>query len=297
MKKQFEKKDPYELITNKVIAQLEEGTVPWQKSWIGGASCPANLVSKKSYRGVNAFMLGWLGYSSRYFVSFKQARDLGGSVKKGEKGNTVVFWKFIQKENKETGKEKTIPFLKYSTVFNLDQCKDIEDPDANAEPLPEFNVIEQAESVVNGFIGKPEIKHDEQRAYYSPKLDFVNMPKPETFISNNEYYSTLFHELTHSTGHSTRLNREGVSEPHFFGDPVYSEEELIAELGSLFLCSEVGIDTSEVFSNSSAYIAGWLKKLKANNKMLVGCASKAQKAVDKILGRVAEVTKEKEAVA
>jgi len=280
--------DTYQIITDRIIEQLEKGTIPWKKSWVGSGNCPKNFISKKPYNGINVFLLACVSHTSNYFLTYNQAKKIGGQVKKGEKGYPVVFWKFLDKKNNK-GKTDKIPLCRYYTVFNLDQCDGIKDPDVDNLNKIEFNPIEQAEKIVAGYIGKPEIKHNEQRAYYAPKLDYVNMPLPESFTSEQEYYSVLFHELTHSTGHENRLNREGITESHFFGDALYSKEELIAELGSAFLCSESGINSESVFQNSSAYINGWLKKLKQDNKIIISSAGKAQKAVDKILNRKKEI--------
>jgi len=189
-------------------------------------------------------------------------------------------------ENKETGETEEIPFLRYYTVFNLDQCAGIPEDKIPVleEKTREFNPIEEAEKIVAGYTRRPKIEHVESRAYYRPASDLVNMPKKELFKSDAEYYSTLFHELTHSTGHETRLNRSGITDLQGFGSHSYSKEELCAEFGAAYLCGESGI-VDRTIENSSAYIQGWLKRLRSDKKFLVQAAAQGQKAVDFILNK------------
>jgi len=235
MKKTSKKFDVYEMVTNRILEALENGTVPWRKPWVGGTfvGSPVNLKSKKAYRGINVFVLGLQGFSSRYWATFKQAKDLGGSVKKGSKGTPVVFWKWIdKKEIDDDGNEVVAdryPILRYYTVFNLDQIDGIADPDAKDAAPSDFNPIEACEKVVDEMPQRPEIRHNEAQAYYRPDADFVNVPKPELFNVDAEYYSTLFHELTHSTGHADRLNRDGITKldvPYFACKGYVSASEL-----------------------------------------------------------------------
>jgi len=279
----------YDVITDRVISKLETGTVPWCKPWHGKAGMPKNLVSKKQYRGINVFLLHCLGYESPYFVTFKQAKKLGGHVRKGEKGCPVVFWKQLEfkKEETENGqtvhKVKNVPMLRYYTVFNVSQCEDIEAPALNV-PERDHSPIEKAEQIVRGMQNAPEIRHGHTGASYGPPEDVVRMPRPEVFKAGNAYYATLFHELTHSTGHSQRLDRKLDTELAPFGSPDYSREELVAEMGAAFLCGEAGILETNI-DQSAAYIDGWLRKLKNDRKLVVTAAAQAQKAADYILGR------------
>lgn len=280
--------DVYALITERMIALLESGTVPWKKPWQGGESgAPRNLVSLRAYSGINAFMLTMAPYQSPFWLTFKQAKDLGGHVKKGEKGFPVIYWnkKEIEKKDAKTGETEagSIVFIRYYTVFNLEQTEGIEAPAPEGFAPLHFEPLEACEAIRTGYRGGPEIVYREQRAYYAPRLDKINMPKPETFLSVAEYYATLFHELTHSTGHESRLKREGIAEAHHFGDAVYSKEELIAEMGAAFLCAHAGI-APVVLDNSAAYIAGWLKRLKSDKKLVIQAAAAAQKAANRILG-------------
>ncbi|TKJ41199.1 hypothetical protein CEE37_05915 [candidate division LCP-89 bacterium B3_LCP] len=286
----MQKKDAYQVITDRICELLEKGEIPWQRPWNSGNDFPKNLASKKEYRGINPFMLASMRYTSPYWLTFKQAKDLGGGIKAGEKGTPVVFWKWIEREDESTGEVNKIPFLRYYTVFNLTQTVGIPEDKIPAldEETREFNPIEEAEKIVANMQRRPEIQNIESRAYYRPSQDLVNMPKKELFKSDEEYYSTLFHELTHSTGHENRLNRKGIGELQGFGSHSYSKEELCAEFGSAFLCGESGI-VERVIENSAGYIQGWLKRLRSDKKFLVQAASQGQKAADFILNKNREV--------
>jgi len=277
--------DVYQIVTDRVIELLEAGKVPWHKPWAGTeAQAPRNLVSKKPYRGINVWLLGAAGYSSPYWASFKQIKERGGSVRKGEKSSIAVFWKRVVVVDKETDEKKVIPFLRYYRVFNVEQCDGLEYPKPeNVRPL-DFNPIEEAERIVAGMPNKPTITHNEARAYYRPVTDTVNMPKKELFTAEPEYYSTLFHELVHSTGHESRLARK-VKENEWsaFGSESYSKEELVAEMGASYLSALSG--TFHVTAkNSAAYISNWLAALKNDRKLVVNAAAQAQRATDFILG-------------
>lgn len=262
----------YQIVTDRILESLEKGAVPWHKPWKGGG-LPMNLKSKKPYRGINTFMLSLTGFSSRYWLSYKQAKAMGGQVRKGEKSTMVVFWKWIDSEDKKTGEEKRVPILRYYNVFNLDQIDGIEDPDEKGEER-EHKPIEEAEKIVAGMPNRPEIQHKAQKAFYSHTGDFVNMPRPESFDNGEEYYGTLFHELGHSTRHKSRLNREKNS---------YAQEELVAEMTSAFLCGVTGIE-DKTLDNSAAYIDGWRKRISEDPRLVVTAGAQAQKASDYIRG-------------
>jgi antirestriction protein ArdC len=284
--------DVYQVITDRIIGLLEKGVVPWQKPWQGGEQMPRNLISGHEYRGVNVFLLHAMSYKSPYWLTFNQARELGGHVKKGERACPVVFWKRLQVEAPgEPDGKKIIPFLRYYSVFNVAQCEDIP-----ADKIPVLNggqrehcPIQAAESIVAAMPKKPEIKHGGGRACYTPNLDCVIMPLPETFRSGQDYYSVLFHELTHSTGHASRLNRNGVGssggEWSAFGSTPYAREELVAEMGAAFLAGHAGI-VERTLDNSAAYLQSWLARFKDDNRLIVQSAAAAQKAADFILGKV-----------
>lgn len=284
-----------DIITARIMEKLESGTVPWHRPWSGG-EMPKNLITKKEYRGINIFILSCSGYSSPFFASFKQVQELGGNVKKGEKGFPVVFWKWLsyakKNENDET-QEHSFPFLRYYTVFNIEQTEGIDESKIPSlvKKYNDLEKIEQCEIVVSNMPQRPAIGHGEARAYYMPLSDSVNMPKMETFDSSEEYYSTLFHELTHSTGHESRLNRKGVggSEGSWsvFGSAPYAKEELVAEMGAAFLCGYCQIENKTI-DNSAAYIHNWLQKLKNDSKLVIMAAAQAQKAVDFIMGKKSE---------
>ena len=275
----------YEIITNKIIEKLEQGTVPWHRPWTTEMS--KNLISKKEYRGINVFMLGSTGYPNPYWLTFRQARQLGGHVCKGEKSTPVVFWKWLEKEQKNPDTEQTetvnIPLLRYYNVFNIEQCEGI--PKDKIPPLEntrDFQPIEQAETVVQEMPQRPIVKHEAAQAYYRPSADVVNMPAAELFQSSEGYYSTLFHELTHATGHESRLKRLNTDKLAPFGSKDYSQEELVAEMGAAFLCGHCQIE-NQTIDNSAAYIQGWLRKLRNDKRMVVFAAAQAQKASDFIL--------------
>ena len=281
----------YNMVTDNIISILEEGKIPWHQSWTGVR--PMNLITGFPYRGVNVWLLGGKGYENPYWVTFKQALDKGGHVKKGEKGTLIVFWKIRQvRETKdsESNEVDTIPLLRYYKVFNVEQCEGVEYP---IWEKADNNPIERCEDVVQGYETCPEIKPDLSKAFYSPVEDFVGMPSLKQFDSSEEYYSVLFHELTHSTGHKSRLGRDTVSAGHSFGTVDYSREELIAEMGASFLCNITGIDNTAVTKNNAGYIQGWLKKLKKDNRLIIQASSKAQKSTDYILGINHKYAKEK----
>lgn len=288
------RKDVYEIITERILNQLEKSVVPWHKPWAGGnAGKPKNLISNKEYRGINVFMLAFQGYDSPFWLSFNQVKKCGGNVTKGQKATPVVFWKWIEteKDDPDTGEKKvsSIPLIRYYNVFNTIQCEGIDHKRVKElqedDTAFDFEPIELCESIVAHMPKRPGITHIENRAYYRPPTDTVNMPKQAKFELPEAYYSTLFHELTHSTGHETRLNRKPSDVPIFCGDKEYSQEELVAEMGAAFLCGVTGIENHTI-DNSAAYIDHWLTVLKdkKNKKMLVMAGAQAQKAADYIQG-------------
>ena len=278
----------YQMVTEQLVGMLEKGTIPWRKPWVGGeARFPRNMRSGRAYRGINQLILGSSPYGSAYWLSYKQAQEKGGQVRKGEKSYPVIFWKQIEVTDKDSGEQKKIPMLKYYRVFNVEQIDGIEVPDAPTIQNPDWNPIREAEAIVGGMQNPPLIIHDEPRAYYRPSSDTVNMPKPGLFGQEEEYYSVLFHELTHSTGHESRLNRPGISEISGFGSVKYSKEELIAEMGAAFLAAKAGIEQTTL-ENSAAYLQSWIKVLKGDPKLAIQAASQAQKAADHILGTFAD---------
>jgi antirestriction protein ArdC len=276
--------DVYKIINDKIIEQLNKGTVPWQKPWTGGGM-PQNLISKKNYRGINMMLLAYEGFEHNLFITFKQLNEIGGKVKKGEKGHLVVYWS--QVDNKQEGTEqngqdkdqKKKSILRYYYVFNVSQCENI--PEKYLPKTRETKELPSCESIVSAMQHCPPIRHKEQKAFYKSSEDYVNMPKKRSFKNDESYYSVLFHELVHSTGHESRLKRDTLTQMSEFGDDNYSQEELVAEMGTCYLQSFAGI-TSE-FQNSTAYLQGWLAKLKGDKKLIFTAARAAQKAADYIL--------------
>ena len=277
----------YEIITQRIVERLEQGEIPWKKSWNTQTQAPRNLISGKLYSGINTFILLSARYQSPYWLTFKQATEKGGSVSKGEKGYPVVFWKIDKKADEETGEEKTVPILRYYTVFNVAQIDGLQNVPATETHSTSENgaeAIDAAEWIVAQMPNRPQISHGHTRACYSPVWDRVEMPVSIAFDGPAEYYSTLFHELAHATGHESRLNRHHIIKNHSFGSQDYSKEELVAEFSSAFLCAEAGISPA-VIENQTAYIQGWLKALKNDSKLLINAAAQAQKAADWIMGR------------
>lgn len=279
----------YQVITDRILESLASGMVPWRKPW--HTETPKNLVSGREYRGVNILLLQSAPFESPYWLTFNQARSLGGSVKKGERGCPVIFWK-VSEERDEHGEPEKSFVLRYFTVFNAAQCQGIEVPPSAVRP--EFNPIEACERIVSGFAGRPRIDHGGDLACYVPSLDRVQLPSHQAFSSAAEYYSTLFHELTHSTGAANRLARKGILDRASFASHEYSFEELIAECGAAFLCAQGAID-NRTLDNSAAYIASWGKKLRSEPRWIVNAAAQASKAADLILGRQAHVISDAEA--
>ncbi len=282
-----------EIVTDQIIKAMERGVIPWQKPWVGDAA-NMNAVSKKAYRGVNVWLLTIArlsgGFASNYWMTFKQAEAAGGMVRKGSKGTLVVFAQYPDKKESELPDEddRKRAVIRYYYVFNLDQIDGLPveflDKLNIEHDVIEFNPIDAAERLIAGMpADMPEIRHGEQRAYYSPQFDFINMPARNSFVSEEAYYVTLFHEAIHATGHAKRLNRKTLTESDFFGGHNYSREELVAEMGSAILGATIGLEKE--IDNSAAYVAGWLKKLNSDRSFVISAASQAQKAVEYILQR------------
>lgn len=265
----------YELVTNQIIEKLEQGIIPWRKPWLNGGA--VNWKSQKAYRGINTMLL-----DAGEYATFKQIKEAGGKVKKGEKSSMVVFWKWLEKENEDSGEIEKIPFLKYYRVFEINrQCEGMESK--RSTETFEHDPIEKCEEVFKGYMNAPTYTFDRLDAWYKPGQDHINVPPLMDFEKPEEFYSTLFHEMIHSTGHKSRLNREGIVALNAFGSESYSKEELVAEMGAAMLCGVAGIE-NRTLDNTAAYIQSWLKKLKDDKTLLVKAGSQAQKATDHILG-------------
>jgi len=270
--------DIYKEVTDRIIALMENGIIPWRKPWIASNQAVSH-VTGKAYSLLNQMMLGRAGE----YVTFKQCQQEGGRVKKGEKASMVVFWKWVETEDEETHEKKEVPFLRYYNVFHIDQCEGLKA--RYAETLPATaDPNENAEVFINDYLFRSGVKltHESgDRAYYQPVFDRVVLPCMEQFKETAEYYSTAFHELTHSTGHESRLNR--LDRTAFFGTEAYSKEELIAEIGAAALVNYSGLETPSSFRNNAAYIQNWLGVLKGDKRFIVSAAGKAEKAVKLIL--------------
>lgn len=284
----------YEQVTDRIISQLEAGIIPWRKEWkaTGHSHIPANFTTKKTYRGINVLLLMAAAFDGDCrFLTYKQAQAIGAQVRKGEKGTPIVFWStFEGKKDDESAEDRRIPFLRTYTVFHVSQCDGI--PVELPFDAPPFEPVPAAQLLCDGYLQRENIplKHGGDRAYYS-HLDYIQMPARESFTSPDAYYSTLFHEMAHSTGAPNRLAREkGKS----FGDELYSKEELCAEFTAAYLCAETGMSNALVETNHAAYIQSWLKALKNDKKMLITAAQRAQHAADRIADR-AQIARESSA--
>lgn len=280
--------DVYEIVTSKIIASLEKGIIPWQKPWSGINGGAHNYVSHKTYSLVNQLILE----HQDAYLTFNQAKALGGKIKKGAKAEIVVFWKMFPSKTEtvkdENGNEtpKMIPMLRYYNVFWIGDCEGIKAED-EAKTF-DNDPVEEAEKVISEYlVREPHLKFQNDQpsneAYYSPASDKVVVPMINQYELKEEYYSTTFHELVHSTGAETRLNRKS-DKVAAFGSEEYSKEELVAEMGAAMLVHTVGIESEKSFNNSAAYIQSWLQALRNDKRMVVSAAGKAQKAVEYILG-------------
>ena len=270
-------------ITARILAQIDAGVVPWRQPWStqGAGRMPRNAISGRAYSGVNVPLL-WgealeKGYASPRWLTFKQALEAGGTVRKGEKSSLVVFVSAIERDD-EDGKARRIPFLKSFHVFNVAQCDGIAvDPIDTPAPVN----ADARDALADAFVAATgvDLRHGEGRAYYRPADDFVMLPDFASFTSSDAYYSTLFHELTHWTGTAARLGRRLTVAP--FGSPAHAAEELVAELGAAFLCAEFGFDDLD---QSASYLDHYARLLRADNRAFMRAASAASKGVDYLRG-------------
>jgi antirestriction protein ArdC len=284
------KQDVFSIVTNRIIEQLEKGKVPWRQPW-SEAGPPKNMITGRAYRGLNVLLLSSLGYPHNLFLTLKQINELGGVVKRGEHACPVVFWSQKETTKEGTEEKETKRILRYYSVFNIDQCISIPEERIPELFLNENVAIESCEAVVENMPQKPKIQHKGQEAHYVPKTDIINMPKLKSFVDSEAYYTALFHELIHSTGHGSRLNRESITNNEKYGSEAYSEEELIAQIGACFLSSQTGCSLKH-FPNDVAYIQGWLSRLKGDKRLVLFASSKAQRATDFILNNQLSVLQE-----
>lgn len=279
----------YQMVTERIINEMEKGIIPWHKPWAGVADGAVSYVTQKPYSILNQFLLGEAGE----YLTFNQCKSLGGTIKKGAKSKFVVFFTFVEdKKNKkidENGIEHydKIPILKYYNVFHINDCEGVKSKMGEKEAVKEFEPIEVAEGVISGYLQREQkltlIHKKQNSAFYSPATDTVVLPLKEQFVQEEEYYSTAFHELTHSTIPAYRCNRKNDNAVAAFGSENYSREELVAELGSAMLCNHCGINMDKTIKNQAAYIQSWLKALKNDIRMIVWASSRAETATKYIL--------------
>lgn len=276
----------YQIITDRIIAELEKGVIPWYKPWTGTQEGAYSRSTGKPYSLLNQMLLGRPGE----YITWNQLKAEGGRVRQGEKSSVVVLWKpqTIKEVDSQTGEEveRQVPFLRYFQVFHIDQCEDIR-PKYAERSRETFEPLERAEEVQGAYVGRERLCVSYvagNRACYSPAADRVILPLREQFQSAVEFYSTLFHELAHSTGHSSRLNRFTGSSCAAFGSNDYGKEELVAEIAAASLLNVCGIETRSSFQNSASYIDNWLRAIRGDNRLIVSAAGKAEKAASLILG-------------
>jgi len=297
-----ERLDVHQRVTDIVLELLQKGVAPWQSPVDMRWQWPRNFATGQLYHGINVFLLSAPRYASPWFLTFVQALQLGGNVRKGEKGSLVVkYGTYTQKDKGDqvqTDDEKSRGYLKAYTVFNACQIEGIEFPAAEHVPCP-AEPHDAAEAIVRGMPDAPVIHEGRTTgAYYTPTLDVVEMPGREHFTNSEQFYQTLFHELTHATGHSKRLARpsllenKGMNATSKTAQRTYCQEELTAEMGAAFLCAHAGMSSAQMVEDSAAYIQGWLEALQEpkNKHWVVRAASQAQKAADFILGALAEAS-------
>ena len=276
----------YQIVTDKIIELLQAGTTPWRKPWSAANTTirPMNYQTKRPYSGINFFIL-LSCFDNPYFLTFPQLSTMGGTVKKGEKATPVFYWNWLfvdadgKKVKSEEEAKKKIPFLRYYNVFNADQIDGIDFEKLPVVEWKENEKINTCEAIVKSCLNLQLVHKNKSKAYYSPTLDEVNMPGIEQFDNSEEYYSTLFHELGHWTGHQSRLNRfEKGAKCAAFGSPEYSREELIAEMTSAFLCFDCQVNVPKLVQNQAAYLQGWINVLKGDSKLIATAAASAEKA-------------------
>ena len=287
------KKSVFEIATERMVTLLESSTNPWRKTWSTSTTLsPMNYTTKRKYSGINFFLLSML--ENPYFMTYKQIIQRGGHVKKGAKTEVVFYWlwtyydtngKITKYENEAV---KKIPSLRYYRVFNAPDIEGIEfkypEP-PQLKPNEKYNNCEQLIESTGATIDHINMN----QPYYNFVKDFINMPTIGSFDNSDFYYSTLFHELGHWTGHQLRLNRDLQNQ---YADENYSKEELIAEMTSAFLCAEMGIDNNDLAGNQAAYLRGWIKALKGDSKLIITTASAAQKAFNFITANFSKPVQE-----
>ena len=274
--------DIYKEVTDRMITEMERGIIPWRKPWMACGKAVSHTTGKP-YSLLNQMLLGKAGE----YLTFKQVQQEGGYVRKGEKSHMIVFWKWVEQEDEETGEVKQVPFLRYYNVFHIDQCEGIAARHMQPNTSP-ASADQTAESIITDYIRREGVTvehHEGDAAFYQPNADRIVLPLLAQFKETAEYYGTAFHELVHSTGHMKRLAR--LDSTAHFGGEAYSKEELVAEIGAAALVNHAGLETAHSFTNSAAYVQNWLQALKNDKRFIVSAAGKAEKAVNMILGTAA----------
>jgi len=286
----------YEEVTNQIISMMEQGEIPWLKPWTGTAAGAISHNTGKPYSLLNQILLQVPGE----YITWNQCHQEGGSVKKGAKAKHVYFWKLYKKPDvdedgqpvlDDEGKQKTvtIPVLKSFTVFHIADCENIKAKWTDKLPEIPAKPLEEAERVLTEYVTREKItletEYISDHACYIPRLDKIELPRIDQFTETAEYYSTAFHEATHSTGHPKRLNRFELGKVAAFGSEDYSKEELVAEIGAACILHQMGIETPSSLKNNAAYVQNWLNALKNDKQMIIGAASRAEKAVCMILNQ------------
>jgi antirestriction protein ArdC len=296
-----EKRDVYQEVTDQIVALLEEGTVPWHKPWAAPEQAPRSVASGNLYQGLNVLILAMKsmtnGYDSPWWLTFKEAVKRGGTLK-GEKGSAankgtqIVYWNFFKTTDKVTGKEKTVPTLRFFYVWNIEQFEfetELKLPKlATTVVEREHDRNEACDEIINGYVQRTglSLAHGGNSAHYVFATDHVQLPHLKHFETAEEYYGAAFHELAHSTGHASRLNRPGIADVpvgHKFGDELYSEEELVAELASAFLSAQTGIVAATV-NNTAAYLQNWTNALQGDKRLIIRASGAATKAAKLVMG-------------
>lgn len=270
-------KDVFQVVTDRILNQLQKGVIPWRRTW--SSNGPASYQTNKEYQGINALILQDT-YKSPYWLTFRQCQKLGGSIRAGERGSPIVFMdRFVKEETKADGtiRSRVVPFLKYYTVFNWEQTKNLPEK----VPVGRDNAaIPSAEEVLRR--RSPKIEYHPSQPHYSPGSDTIYLPDLDQFESSAEYYSTAFHELTHWTGGRPRLARSEIIN-YRIGEDVRGREELTAEMGAAFFCQLCALDSPETMENTAAYIQSWLRALKDNPKWVLQASKQARAAVEFVL--------------
>src|SRR5215475_12466974 len=273
--------NPYEVMTDRILALLAQGTIPWQQPWDSTMGLPRNLCSQRAYRGINVWLLTAMGLPSPFWATFRQVTAAGGRVRKGEHGVPVVFWKAYEgPADPETGTAEKRFVLRQYTVFNAAQLDGVALPEITVL-AHRFTPIERCAYLVEAMPQRPAILHGHPRAWYTPATDTLHMPMPACFHNSEAYYATLYHELVHASGHRARLNRKTLTDLCLFGDPTYAKEELVAEMGAAYLCGVCGMANTTI-ANSAAYLQSWMRVLRHDATLLVHAAAQAQRAADSI---------------